>query len=47
MFAEFEQGAEKTEDCKVDCKQKYTLQIRTKFYLQWTVYSIEGDVIVT
>ena len=50
MFAEFEQGAKKLQDCTADCTLKYLLQVRFKAYTKggsYSVCSIEGAVIVT
>ena len=38
MFAEFEQGANKTEDCKEDCYTKYALQALYRHERNYAVY---------
>ena len=47
MFGEFEQGAKKLQDCTADCTHKYRLQARYHIASYYSVYSIEGAVIVT
>ena len=48
MFAEFEQGVRKTEDCRADCNgQKYVLKARHDDYLSKTTFKLMGDGIVT
>ena len=47
MFAEFEQGAIKTEDCKEDCDTKYALHAKYRTQRNYAVYQIEGEFIVT
>ena len=48
MFAEFEQGVRKTEDCSADCSdQKYVLKAAHYDFLSWTSFEIKGDGIVT
>ena len=48
MFAQFEQGVRKTEDCKADCSdQTYFLKARHYDRLQKTSFEILDDGIVT
>ena len=48
MFAEFEQGVRKTEDCRANCSgRKYVLRARhADFYLK-TTFKLMGDGVVT
>ena len=47
MFAEFEMGAKKLQGCTADCTSKYRLQARYKSRKSYSVFSLEGAVIVT
>ena len=48
MFAEFEQGVRKTEDCRADCRgRKYVLLASHYDLLSKTTFKLMGDGIVT
>ena len=48
MFAAFEQGIRKTEDCRADCSgRKYVLKARHADVLSKTTFKLMGDSIVT
>ena len=47
MFGEFEQGANKTEDCQADCTDRYLLQVGLVPDYNYTVDSIQDEPIIT
>jgi hypothetical protein len=48
MFAKFEQGVRKTEDCRADCSGlKYVLKANHADFLSKTTFKLKGDGIVT
>jgi hypothetical protein len=48
MFATFEQGVRKTEDCRADCSGlKYVLNARHNDFFSKTSLKLMGDGIVT
>jgi hypothetical protein len=48
MFEKFEQKAKQSENCVTSCQDlTYTLQARVINYFHYTIFSIQGDVIVT
>ena len=47
MFAEFEQRANKTENCEKNCETKYTLHANYWTNVNYAVYQIEDEVIIT
>ena len=48
IFAEFEQGVFKTENCKQDCSnQKYVLRVRHEIHDYYSAYKIKEEVIIT
>ena len=48
MFAEFQQGVRKTEDCRADCSgRKYVLIASHYDVLSKTTFKLMGDGIVT
>ena len=48
MFAEFEQGVRKTEDCRADCSGlKYVLKAAHGDLLSKTTFKLMGDGVVT
>jgi hypothetical protein len=48
MFAEFEQGVRKTEDCRADCSgRKYVLQVQNFDYISKTSFKLMDDGIIT
>jgi hypothetical protein len=47
MFGEFEQGAKKLQDCSANCTTQYRLKARYYSVISYSVWSIEGTVIVT
>ena len=48
MFAEFEQGVRKTEDCRADCSsRKYVLKAGYGDFFSKTTFKLMGDGIVT
>jgi hypothetical protein len=48
MFAEFEQGVRKTEDCRADCSgRKYILNAGYANFFSKTTFKLMGDGIVT
>ena len=47
MFGEFNLGAKKLQDCSADCTSRYQLQVRYNKNEFYSIFSIEGAVIVT